>query len=88
MIDGLKPYPEYKKSGLLWLSKIPAHWQVVRNGSLFAQRNQTGFAHLPILEVSLKTGIRVRDFENSCASRSWPTWQSTNARLRVTLPTT
>jgi type I restriction enzyme, S subunit len=65
MIDGLKPYPEYKKSGLLWLSKIPAHWQVVRNGSLFTQRNQTGFAHLPILEVSLKTGIRVRDFENS-----------------------
>ena len=65
MIDGLKPYPEYKKSGLPWLNKIPVHWRVVRNGSLFAQRNQTDFAHLPILEVSLKTGIRVRDFENS-----------------------
>ena len=65
MIDELKPYSEYKKSDLPWLSKIPVHWQVVRNGSLFAQRNQTGFAHLPILEVSLKTGIRVRDFENS-----------------------
>jgi type I restriction enzyme, S subunit len=65
MIDDLKPYPEYKKSDLPWLSKIPVHWRVVRNGSLFAQRNQTAFAHLPILEVSLKTGIRVRDFENS-----------------------
>jgi type I restriction enzyme S subunit len=65
MIDGLKPYPQYKKSGLPWLSKIPVYWQIVRNSSLFAQRNQTGFVHLPIFEVSLKTGVRVRDFENS-----------------------
>ena len=63
MIDGLKPYPEYKPSGLPWLARVPSHWRVVRNGSLFAQRNQIGFAHLPILEVSLRTGVRVRDFE-------------------------
>jgi type I restriction enzyme S subunit len=36
-----------------------------RNGRLFAQRNQTGFARLPILEVSLKTGVRVRDFDSA-----------------------
>jgi hypothetical protein len=28
-------------------------------------RNHTGFAELPILEVSLRTGVRVREFENS-----------------------
>ncbi len=65
MIDDLKPYPEYKDSGLPWLAKVPAHWRVVRNGNLFRQRNQTGFAELPILEVSLRTGVRVRDFEKS-----------------------
>lgn len=65
MIDDLKPYPEYRDSGLPWLGKVPAHWRVVRNGSLFRQRNQTGFAELPILEVSLRTGVRVRDFETS-----------------------
>ncbi|MCI0390521.1 MAG: restriction endonuclease subunit S [Acidobacteria bacterium] len=65
MIADLKPYPEYKDSGLPWLGCLPSHWKVVRNGSLFSQRNQTGFGHLPILEVSLKTGVRVRDFENS-----------------------
>ncbi|MGE4442402.1 MAG: restriction endonuclease subunit S [Desulfomicrobium sp.] len=32
---------------------------------MFRQRNETGFPNLPILEVSLKTGVRVRDFENS-----------------------
>ena len=50
----LKPYPEYKDSGVPWLGEIPKHWEVRRNGRLFAQRNQTGFANLPILEVSLE----------------------------------
>jgi len=31
---------------------------------LFAHRVQTGFPDLPILEVSLRTGVRVRDMEN------------------------
>lgn len=65
MIADLKPYSDYRDSGLPWLGRVPAHWGVVRNGSLFGQRNQTGYRELPILEVSLKTGVRVRDFENS-----------------------
>ena len=65
MIEELKPYPEYWDSRLGWLGQIPSHWRVVRNGSLFGQRNQTGYGELPILEVSLKTGVRVRDFVNS-----------------------
>lgn len=60
----LSPYPEYKDSGQPYLGKIPAHWDLFRNGRLFSQRNQTGFGELPILEVSLKTGVRVRDMEN------------------------
>lgn len=62
MIGELKPYPAYKQSGLPWLGQVPAHWSVVRNGSLFGQRSQTGYADLPILEVSLKTGVQVRSF--------------------------
>jgi len=62
VIAGLKPYADYRDSGLPWLGQVPAHWRVVRNGSLFAQRSQTGFAELPILEVSLKTGVQVRSF--------------------------
>lgn len=60
----LKPYPGYRDSGLPWLGRIPEHWDVRRNGRLFAERNQTGFEDLPILEVSLRTGVRVRDMEN------------------------
>ena len=62
---GLNPHVRLKPSGLEWLGDVPVHWEIVRNGRLFVQRNEIGFPELPILEVSLKTGIRVRDFENS-----------------------
>lgn len=30
MIDGLRPYPEYKYSGVAWLGEVPGHWDVLR----------------------------------------------------------
>lgn len=59
-----RPYSEYKDSGLPWLGRVPAHWDIRRNGRLFAQRNETGYGSLPILEVSLRTGVRVRDMDD------------------------
>ncbi len=32
MIDGLKPYPEYKDSGVAWLGEVPQHWDVRQLG--------------------------------------------------------
>jgi type I restriction enzyme S subunit len=63
MSTKLRPYPEYRDSGVDWLGRVPAHWDVVRNGRLFVERNETGFPDLPILEVSLRTGVRVRDMD-------------------------
>lgn len=57
-------YLTYHESGLPWAPKLPDGWQVLRNGRLFTHRVQTGFPDLPILEVSLRTGVRVRDMEN------------------------
>jgi type I restriction enzyme S subunit len=57
-------YPAYQESGLPWAPKVPQGWNVLRNGRLFTHRVQTGFPDLPILEVSLRTGVRVRDMEN------------------------
>jgi type I restriction enzyme S subunit len=65
MIEGLKPYTDYKESGLAWLETIPGHWRTARNGILFQQRNDTRFPDLPILEVSLRTGVRIREFSSS-----------------------
>lgn len=57
-------YPSYRASGLPWVPQVPEGWLVLRNGRLFAHRVETGFPDLPILEVSLRTGVRVRDMEN------------------------
>jgi type I restriction enzyme S subunit len=54
----------FRASGLPWVPKVPEGWQVLRNGRLFGHRVETGFPDLPILEVSLRTGVRVRDMEN------------------------
>ncbi|MFC0254686.1 restriction endonuclease subunit S [Massilia consociata] len=58
------PYPSYTPSGLSWAPQIPEGWQVQRNGRLFSHRVETGYPDLPILEVSLRTGVRVRDMVN------------------------
>ena len=34
MINGLKPYPAIKESGVVWLGDVPAHWQVRRLGQI------------------------------------------------------
>jgi len=41
-----------------------ANRQVLRNGRLFSHRVETGFPDLPVLEVSLRTGVRIRDMDN------------------------
>lgn len=61
-----RPYPAYKDSGVDWLPKVPAHWSMRRNVRLFAERHETGFGDLTVLEVSLRTGrtgVRIRDLE-------------------------
>ena len=61
---GLDPNVRLNPSGVEWLGHVPEHWEVVRNGQLFVQRNEKRFPELPILEVSLRTGVTIRDFEN------------------------
>jgi type I restriction enzyme, S subunit len=61
MINNFKPYGQYKPTGLSWLNSVPTHWDIRRNGRLFGIRKETGFVELPILEVSIRSGVRLRD---------------------------
>ncbi len=61
MIEGLKPYSEYKESGQRWIGKIPVSWQVMRAKCLFKEiddRSKTGKEEM--LSVSHKTGVTPR----------------------------
>jgi len=61
MIDGLKPYPDYKDSGVSWLREIPANWNVRRMKLLLREldlRSSSGKEQL--LRVSQYTGVTQR----------------------------
>lgn len=38
MIDGIKPYPAMKDSGIEWLGRVPEHWEVRRLRTLTEMR--------------------------------------------------
>lgn len=37
----LKPYPDYKDSGVEWLGDVPDHWDLLRLGRLLRERRET-----------------------------------------------
>jgi type I restriction enzyme S subunit len=39
MIEGLKPYPHYKESGLSWLGGVPQHWTLRRIKNVLQERD-------------------------------------------------
>ena len=54
---GLDPNVPLKPSGIPWLGEIPKPWEVRRNSRLFDERIEKGREGLPILVVSLRTGV-------------------------------
>lgn len=57
MIADLKPYPEYKDSGLRWLGQVPGHWGQRRMKFLFKERVQKGFPEEPLLAATQSKGV-------------------------------
>ena len=46
-----------KKSDITWLGEVPAHWRLLPNKALFRERKELGKPDLPILSVSLHSGV-------------------------------
>lgn len=55
-IADLKPYPEYKESGLPWLGQVPKHWSVERTKWRFRHRKELNADgdHTNILSLTLR----------------------------------
>jgi type I restriction enzyme S subunit len=65
MIEGLKPYVDYKESGLPWLGRCPRHWSLRRTKILFRERVQKGFPQEPMLAATQNKGVvRKEDYGN------------------------
>ncbi|MDP1735760.1 MAG: restriction endonuclease subunit S [Sulfuritalea sp.] len=57
MIADLKPYAEYKESGLPWLGQVPGHWGSRRMKFLFRERSQKGFPNETLLAATQSKGV-------------------------------
>ena len=72
MIDGLKPYPAYKDSGVPWLGQVPEHWEVqrlkARVANVIAQttRQKLGDLYVALEHVESWTGL-LRDAGSGAA---------------------
>jgi type I restriction enzyme S subunit len=59
---GLNPKASTRPSGPDWLGEIPKHWKVQRCATLFVEKDERGEPELPLLNVSLNTGVTLRVF--------------------------
>jgi type I restriction enzyme S subunit len=60
---GLDAKASLRSSGLSWIGDIPRHWEVVNNRALFAHRVQAGILGLPVLQVSLNSGVSLEKLD-------------------------
>ena len=61
---GLDPHARRRESGIPWLGEIPAHWETRRIAWLFRERDERGEPELPLLEVSINSGVVLREFSD------------------------
>lgn len=61
---GLSPDAPLRNSGISWFGEIAAHWATRRIALLFRERDERGEPELPLLEVSINTGVILREFSD------------------------
>jgi len=57
VIEGLRPYPDYKETELPWVDRMPSHWSQRRMKFLFHERVQKGFPNEPLLAATQTKGV-------------------------------
>jgi len=55
--QGLDPNVPIRDSGVDWISEIPNHWSILPNFALFTERVEPGRDELPLLSVSIHSGV-------------------------------
>ncbi|HCF1264197.1 TPA: hypothetical protein NIA86_006592, partial [Pseudomonas aeruginosa] len=55
--SGLNPDVPMRDSGIEWIGEIPAHWRLMANRALFRERVEPGQEELPLLSVSIHSGV-------------------------------
>lgn len=67
---GLNLSAPMKDSGIDWIGQIPAHWEMRRNFTLFRESKRSGNANLPVLSVSIHSGVSTEELSEEENIRS------------------
>ncbi|MCC8992481.1 MAG: restriction endonuclease subunit S [Candidatus Contendobacter sp.] len=81
MIEGLKPYAEYKESGQEWLGGVPAHWELKPGHAAFAPRKESnrGMKEKTVLSLSYgRIKVKAIDKHHGLVPESYETYQVVN----------
>lgn len=81
MIEGLKPYAEYKESGQEWLGGVPAHWDLKPGHAAFAKRKEPNLGMKEQTVLSLSYGrikVKAIDKQHGLVPESYETYQVVN----------
>ena len=81
MIEGLKPYAEYKESGQKWLGGIPSHWEFKPGHAAFAKRKEPNLGMKEKTVLSLSYGrikVKAIDKHHGLVPESYETYQVVN----------
>lgn len=72
MTGDLRPYPEYQDTGLPWLGRVPAHWDVRRLRTILKQRNEKNnpVQTSQILSLSIAHGVTLYSHEGRGGNRA------------------
>lgn len=68
---GVRGQRKMKESGVEWLGMIPENWSVYRIANVYDERNESGSDDLPILLVSINTGISDHEVSDDEQTRSF-----------------
>lgn len=61
---GVRGDRSMKDSGIQWIGYIPEEWNIYRIGSLYEERKEQGNDSLPILTVSINSGVSDRELSD------------------------
>lgn len=78
MIEGLKPYPSYKDSGMSWLGQVPEHWHVKPAFALYQPRQvkNLGMRENTVLSLSYgKIVVKPEEKLHGLVPESFETYQ-------------
>lgn len=62
--QGLDPNVPMKDSGVDWIGKIPAHWDLVKLGSCLSPVSVKNCSELPLLSITREQGVIERDVDD------------------------